>query len=95
MTFNSQFDYVVSFWCLQWACANIQKAFLNIINALKTGGKFLTLFPAGDDPFIMSYYTLRKSGQFASLHNFIPPVDYSHLNNLEKNWSHSPAVILM
>ncbi|MFO2553307.1 methyltransferase domain-containing protein [Legionella pneumophila serogroup 1] len=84
MDFHLQFDYVVSFWCLQWACANIQKAFLNIVNALKPGGKFLTLFPAGDDPFIMSYYALKKSGQFASLHDFIPPVDYSHLNNLEK-----------
>lgn len=62
MDFHLQFDYVVSFWCLQWACANIQKAFLNIVNALKPGGKFLTLFPAGDDPFIMSYYALKNQG---------------------------------
>lgn len=84
MEFNSSFDYVVSFWCLQWACADIKRAFANIINAVKPGGKFFTLFPAGDDPFIMSYYALSKSGQFASLHDFNPPVDYSLLDNLEK-----------
>lgn len=44
MDFHLQFDYVVSFWCLQWACANIQKAFLNIVNALKPGENFLLFF---------------------------------------------------
>ncbi|KGP63083.1 methyltransferase [Legionella norrlandica] len=84
MKFDSQFDYVVSFWCLQWACADIKQAFTNIIKALKPRGKFLTLFPAGDDPFIMSYYALKKSGQLAALHDFKPPIDYANLDNLNK-----------
>lgn len=83
MDFNEQFDYVVSFWCLQWA-ADIYKAFENIIKALKTGGKMLAIFPAGDDPYIKGYYALKHSGQFSSLANFIPPMDYSRLDNLSE-----------
>ena len=81
MSFSKQFEYVVSFWCLQWA-PDIKKAFTNIFNALKPGGKLLAIFPAGDDPYIMSYYAIKKSGQFKSLDHFQSPVDYSTLNNL-------------
>lgn len=72
---------MVSFWCLQWV-TDIHKAFENILHALKPGGKLLAVFPAGDDPYIMGYYALKKSGKFKSLAQFIPPVDYSRLNNL-------------
>jgi SAM-dependent methyltransferase len=84
MEFIDQFDYAVSFWCLQWASSDIQRAFSNILKALKPQGKFLTLFPAGDDPFILSYYALRSSGKFSSLKNFNPPVDYTNLDNLQR-----------
>ncbi|KTD61357.1 class I SAM-dependent methyltransferase [Legionella spiritensis] len=84
MPFTNQFDYVVSFWCLQWCAFAIEKAFLNIHRALKTGGKLLTLFPSGDDPFITSYYRIKASGQFPCLNDFKPPVDYSHFQNLEE-----------
>ena len=47
MQFKSQFDYVVSFWCLQWS-KDIYKAFENIYQALKSGGKILTILPTGD-----------------------------------------------
>ena len=50
INFTEKFDYVVSFWCLQW-CLDLEKAFSNIYRALKPGGKMMTLFPNGDDPF--------------------------------------------
>ena len=81
LDYSSLFDYIVSFWCLQWI-SDIHGAFVNIMNALKSGGKFLTLFPAGDDPYILGYYAVKESGQFANLINFKPPVDYSNLSNL-------------
>jgi ubiquinone/menaquinone biosynthesis C-methylase UbiE len=87
MTFTSQFDYIVSFWCLQWI-SDITKAFSNIMNALKENGKILALFPMGDDPFIKGYYALRDSGQFKSLAQFKPPVDYSRLDNLADKLKH-------
>lgn len=83
MEFDSQFDYLVSFWCLQWT-GDIHKAFENMIKALKQGGKIFTLFPVGDDPFIMSYYAVRDSGQIKALQEFKPPMDYSRLENLAK-----------
>ena len=89
MSFKSQFDYIVSFWCLQWT-TDIHKAFANIFQALKPGGKILTIFPAGDDPYILGYYALKKSGQFSSLKNFIPPVDYSKLDNLSDRLTDLP-----
>ena len=83
MNYTEQFDSIVSFWCLQWA-TDIYESFVNIIKALKQGGTFFTLFPSGDDPFIMSYYALRDSGQFSVLSDFKPPVDYSQMDNLDK-----------
>ncbi|KTC84461.1 class I SAM-dependent methyltransferase [Legionella brunensis] len=84
MPFVNQFDYIVSFWCLQWCAFAIEKAFLNIYRALKNNGKVLSLFPSGDDPFITSYYRVQESGQFPMLNNFKPPVDYRHFQNLEE-----------
>lgn len=81
LNFTDQFDKVLSFWCLQWV-PEIEKAFANIINALKPGGSFFTLFPAGDDPFIMSYFAIKESRLFPELEHFIAPVDYSRFNNL-------------
>lgn len=89
MEYSAQFDYIVSFWCLQWI-SDINKAFTNIMNALKNGGKIFTLFPAGDDPFIMGYYSVRDSGQFKALAHFKPPVDYSRLANLAKKLESIP-----
>lgn len=84
MAFSEQFDYIVSFWCLQWCAFAIEQAFQTIYNALKNKGKILTLFPAGDDPFIMSYYQLKASQQFSCLNEFEPPVDYQHFQKLEE-----------
>ncbi|MGQ3890694.1 class I SAM-dependent methyltransferase [Legionella sp. CNM-4043-24] len=81
MNFQSEFDYAVSFWCLQWV-NNIVEAFANIVNALKPGGRFFTLFPVGDDPFIMGYYALRDARKIRSLDHFTPPMDYTRLDNL-------------
>jgi ubiquinone/menaquinone biosynthesis C-methylase UbiE len=90
MNFSAQFDYVVSFWCLQWA-QDIQKAFDHIIQALKPGGKIMALFPAGDDPFIMSYYAIKASGQFPALEHFKAPVDYSRLTDLAEQLKSTSA----
>ncbi|CDZ77882.1 Demethylmenaquinone methyltransferase [Legionella massiliensis] len=84
MPFSNQFDYIVSFWCLQWCAFAIDRAFLNIHKALKSKGKVLALFPSGDDPFITSYYAIKASGQFSCLNDFKPPVDYQHFQNLEQ-----------
>ncbi|KTD49012.1 methyltransferase [Legionella rubrilucens] len=79
LPYESAFDYIVSFWCLQWA-SDIKRAFANIARALKRGGKLFTLFPTGDDPFMWTFNSVRDSGQFASLREFKPPVDYSRLH---------------
>ncbi|KTC96078.1 class I SAM-dependent methyltransferase [Legionella erythra] len=79
LPFEGAFDYIVSFWCLQWA-VDIKQAFVNITRALKQGGRFFTLFPTGDDPFMWTFNHVRDSGQFASLRAFKPPVDYSRLH---------------
>lgn len=90
MSFHDEFDYAVSFWCLQWA-PDIRQAFQRILAALKPGGKLLALFPAGDDPYIMGFYAVRESGQFHSLVNFQPPVDYTRLDNLSQQLQGIPC----
>lgn len=90
MDFPGQFDYVVSFWCLQWA-KDIVKAFSNMMNALKPGGKVLAIFPVGDDPYIMGYYAMRETGHFHSLVNFSAPVDYTRLDNLPEKLKSIPC----
>ncbi|RUR12460.1 trans-aconitate 2-methyltransferase [Legionella sp. km772] len=89
MNFQGQFDYLVSFWCLQWS-QDIHQAYSHIFHALKKGGKFLTLFPLGDDPYIQSYYAVRESQQFPVLNNFTAPVDYSKFANLEEQLASIP-----
>ncbi|OGV47592.1 MAG: 16S rRNA (cytosine(1402)-N(4))-methyltransferase [Legionellales bacterium RIFCSPHIGHO2_12_FULL_42_9] len=84
MPFTNQFDYIVSFWCLQWCAFAIKKAFLNIYSALKNNGTVFSLFPSGDDPFITSYYHVQASGQFSCLNDFRPPIDYQHFQSLEE-----------
>lgn len=81
MSFSEQFDYVVSFWCLQW-CSDLFQAYTNIHHALKTGAKMMTLLPSGDDPFIHSFQSVKKSGLFPSLNHFVPPIDYEKVNDL-------------
>jgi ubiquinone/menaquinone biosynthesis C-methylase UbiE len=89
MAFKEKFDYIVSFWCLQWA-QDIHKAFANIFHSLKPGGTLFALFPAGDDPYIMGYYALKQSGTFKSLSEFKPPVDYSRMDNLAEQLADLP-----
>lgn len=90
MNYSNQFDYLVSFWCLQWT-SDIKKAFINIMEALKPGGKLFTLFPAGDDPFIMSYYALKESGTIAALDQFKAPMEYSQLADLPQKLKNIPC----
>ena len=82
MTYQNEFDYVVSFWCLQW-CTTIEVAFKKIFDALKSGGKLFLLFPTGDDPFMNMYYRVKSSNQFDSLKTFQCPVNYSQFTDLE------------
>lgn len=81
MNFNEQFDYVVSFWCLQW-CPDHAKAYMKIYESLKDGGKVFTIIPTGDDPLMTSYYAVKASGDFPQLDNFVPPVDYKKVGEL-------------
>lgn len=90
MAYQHEFDKVVSFWCLQWA-QDIKTAFLNITKALKPGGKFFTIFPAGDDPYILGFYALRDSGKFPCLTHFKPPVNYKALEQLDKKLQDIPC----
>lgn len=89
MNFHEEFDYIVSFWCLQWA-QDIHKAFFNIFDVLKKGAKLFALFPVGDDPFIRTYYAIKESQQFPSLAQFRSPVDYSKLDHLEEKLTDIP-----
>ncbi|MGL5743270.1 MAG: class I SAM-dependent methyltransferase [Legionella sp.] len=82
MNFDEQFDYITSFWCLQWCAFAIESAFLKIYHSLKPGGKILTLFPVGDDPYITSYYALRRAGLYPFLNDFKPHVDYQNFHHL-------------
>lgn len=93
MNFNNQFNSLVSFWCLQWA-TDIKLAFRNMLNALKSGGRFFTLFPSGDDPYIQAYYHLRDSKKFSELANFKSPVDYSELDHLAEKLAVIPCTSL-
>ncbi len=82
MTFNELFDYIVSFWCLQWS-ADITSAFGNIYRGLKKGGKFFTIFPSGDDPFMTTYATVKSTLEFPCLTQFIAPLNYQQLDHLK------------
>ena len=83
MSFDRQFDYILSYWCLQWSANAIGVAFEAIYNALKRGGQLLALFPTGDDPFMTTFETVKQSGQFPVLNSFKPPIDYDQLQAVE------------
>ncbi|KTC68907.1 putative methyltransferase [Legionella birminghamensis] len=87
LNFTEEFDYIVSFWCLQWA-KDLIAVYNNMYRALKEGGKLFLLFPSGDDPFINTAVAVTESGQFPELNNFISPVNrsqYSNFNRLNEN----------
>lgn len=83
MTLPPEFDYAVSFWCLQWA-SDIKRALRNIAAALKPRGQLFAIFPSGDDLFINIFYALKREGRFKSLDHFQAPVDFSRMDNLEE-----------
>lgn len=89
MRFVEEFDYIFSFWCLQWVTDSV-KAFENIDQALRPGGKFLLIFPMGDDPYIRMYNKVRDSGLFPELNHFIPPIDYTKFNQLDEKLTDIP-----
>jgi ubiquinone/menaquinone biosynthesis C-methylase UbiE len=82
VTYQNEFDFLVSFWCLQWT-EDIELAFTKIHDALKSGGKFFLLFPTGDDPYMNMYYRVKSLNQFDSLETFQCPVNYSQFTDLE------------
>ena len=86
---SQRFDWVTSFWCLQWT-KDIREAFSHMAKALKTGGQLFTLFPSGTDPFITTYYTLRDSGLYPQLQDFKPPMSYDNLDNLQEKLKDLP-----
>lgn len=81
MGFNGAFDYVVSFWCMQW-CPDHEQAFMEIYRALKKGGQLFILLPTGDDPLMTTYHTIKNSGDFPCLKNFVPLVNYAQVGKL-------------
>ncbi len=89
MKYHAQFDYVVSFWCLQWV-QNVYLAFENIYHALKENGQLFALLPSGDDALIQTYLKVKASHQFPVLDQFIPPVDYSNLKKQLTKLHHLP-----
>ena len=89
MTFENEFDHVVSFWCLQWT-DDIVTAFKRIYQALKPGGKIFILFPSGDDPFMQSFTALKQSGKYNTLNSYTPTMNYSAFSNLTQKLSNLP-----
>ena len=81
MDFNEQFNYIMSFWCLHW-CFDLATVYKNIYRALKPGGKVLTIFPAGDDPFVASFQFLKSTGDYPCLRHFKYPVDFEKVGEL-------------
>lgn len=81
LPFDSQFDYVISFWCLQWA-REFKTALQGIHRALRPGGKVLIVVPAGDDPLINTFHHMKASGDFPLLDQFRLPIDYPALNEV-------------
>lgn len=81
MNFNDRFDWIISLWALHWS-PDPSKVYTNIYRALKKGGRTLTIFPTGDDPFVASYKFVKSTGEFPCLHDFKMPVDFQKLANL-------------
>ncbi len=89
MSYQNQFDHIVSFWCLQWV-NNIHLVFENIARALKPQGNFFAIIPAGDDEFLSVFFKIKDSHEFSSLEQFNFPVDVEQLHNLEANTQNLP-----
>ncbi len=81
MNFNKQFDWVISLWALHWS-HDLTSVYSNIYRALKKGGKVLTIFPSGDDPLMASYKFVKSTGEFPSLGDFKPLVDFQKVAEL-------------
>ena len=81
MNFSEQFDFIVSFWCLQW-CSDLVAAYTNIYNALKNNGKLFTIITAGVDPLLSCVEKVKASGEFPSLKHFKSPVDFKKIAEL-------------
>lgn len=78
LPYQSAFDRVISFWCLQWV-HDLVTAFENIYQALRKKGKLFIILPYGDDALINTYLQVKASRKFPILEHFCPPVDYPNL----------------
>ena len=83
LAYDRQFDYIVSFWCMQWAANNLQVVFEGIYNAMKRGGRLFALFPTGDDPFATFFEAVKETGRFKALNTFKPPMNYTLLQDAQ------------
>ena len=63
MNFKEQFDYIVSFWCLQWS-KDPRRAFEHIFDALKKGGNFSLYSQREMIPIFRVIMTLKKADNF-------------------------------
>lgn len=62
------FDFVLSFWCLQWT--KIEVAFANIFQALKIEGRFYATFSSFSESSILQiWYELAKRGLHSEVAN--------------------------
>lgn len=98
MSFNQQFDYIVSFWCLHW-CSDLKCAFRNMYQALKQDGKLFIIVPAGDDSLVSSFNFIKNSGKYPCLKDFKSPIDYTEIARLAEliktiPFKHSKAEIV-
>lgn len=63
---RQSFDFVLSFWCLHWT--NINLAFPNIFQALKTGGRFYAVFSSFSESSISQiWHSLIKKSCYRDL----------------------------
>lgn len=63
-TYRNYFDYVVSFWCLNWI-SNQEKAFSNIWNTIKPGGSMLVTIASSSNIFDV-YSKVRSNANWIS-----------------------------
>ncbi|XP_048505822.1 juvenile hormone acid O-methyltransferase-like [Athalia rosae] len=82
--FIGQFDYITSFYCLQW-CQNLSQAFKNIFDILRSGGSIFATFVA-TCPFYSAYPILATYPRYHSYvkdYNSIIPVLHSNNQPLQ------------
>lgn len=89
MPYHHEFDFITSFWCLQWI-TDIRAAMLQIAKSLKPHGRFFIMIPAGTEPYITTFYALKASNKYPQLHDFKPPMDYNHFKNLPEKLKDLP-----